>query len=60
MDDSAFVVRVKFMARPGEKFILRKEIFRGIQEGFKKAGISFASRHIVIDGPADLGNRPHR
>jgi hypothetical protein len=28
MEASAYVIRVKFMARPGEQFILRREVFR--------------------------------
>ena len=51
IDDSAFIVRVKFMARPsGEAFILRRHVFQHIQQAFQKNGIEFALRHIVIEG----------
>jgi small-conductance mechanosensitive channel len=48
IDESAFVVRIKFMARPtGDAFILRRHIFRHIQEAFQKNGIEFASHRVV-------------
>jgi len=54
IDDSAFVVRVKFMTRPnGEAFVLRRHVFRYLQEAFQKNGIEFASRHIVVEGEDD-------
>lgn len=28
----AFIIRVKFMAKPGEEFILRREVYRRLQE----------------------------
>jgi small-conductance mechanosensitive channel len=49
MDDSAFIVRVKFMARPGEQFLLRREVFRRIQEAFADQGIKFAPRRVIVD-----------
>ncbi len=49
MDDSAFIVRVKFMARPGEQFVLRREVFRRIQEAFAANGIRFAPRRVIVD-----------
>jgi moderate conductance mechanosensitive channel len=50
IDESAFVVRVKFMARPtGDAFILRRHVFRHIQEAFQKNGIAFASHRVVVE-----------
>jgi small-conductance mechanosensitive channel len=49
MDDSAFIVRVKFMAKPGEQFLLRREVFRRIQEAFAEQGIKFAPRRVIVD-----------
>ena len=54
MDDSAFIIRVKFMARPGEQFILRREVYRRLQEVFYANGIRFAPRRVIVDGPAGL------
>lgn len=50
MDDSAFIIRVKFMAKPGEQFVLRREVFRSIQRAFSAEGIEFAPRRVIVDG----------
>ena len=56
IDNSAFVVRVKFMARPnGEAFVLRRHVFRYLQEAFQKNGIQFASPHVVVEGDDERG-----
>jgi small-conductance mechanosensitive channel len=49
IDDSAFVMRVKFTAIPGKQFILRREVFRRIQEAFAENGIQFAPRRVIVD-----------
>lgn len=54
MEDSAIIVRGKFMAKPGEQFMIRKEIYRRVQEGFKEAGIEFAHRRVTVDLPANI------
>ncbi len=55
MDDSAFIMRVKFMARPGEQFTLRREVFRRIQEAFAEKGIHFAPRRVIVDTSGAAG-----
>jgi len=51
IDESAFVIRVKFMARPtGDAFILRRHVFQHIQEAFQKNGIEFAAHRVVVEG----------
>ena len=52
MDDSSFIIRVKFMAKPGEQFVLRREIFRRLQEAFQANGIKFAPRRVIVDSGA--------
>jgi small-conductance mechanosensitive channel len=52
MDDSSFIIRVKFMAKPGEQFVLRREIFRRLQEAFQANGIKFAPRRVIVDAGA--------
>lgn len=49
MDDSAFIVRVKFMAKPGQQFVLRREVFRRIQQAFSDNGIHFAPRRVIVE-----------
>ncbi len=53
IDDSAFVMRVKFTAIPGKQFILRREVFRRIQEAFAENGIRFAPRRVIVDTGGD-------
>jgi small-conductance mechanosensitive channel len=48
-DDGAFVIRVKFMCKPGEQFTLRREVFRRVQEGFAANGIRFAPKRVIVD-----------
>ena len=50
MEDSAMVIRAKFMARPGEQFIIRREAFRRIREAFEAEGIPFAHRIVTVRG----------
>jgi small-conductance mechanosensitive channel len=49
IDDSAFILRVKFTAKPGQQFGLRREVFRRIQEAFAENGIRFAPRRVIVD-----------
>ena len=51
MDDSAMIMRVKFKTIPGEQFAIRKEVYRLLQEAFKKAGIAFAHRNVTVYMP---------
>ncbi|MHB1217861.1 MAG: mechanosensitive ion channel family protein [Alphaproteobacteria bacterium] len=48
MDDSALIIRVKFMTRPNDQFILRRVVYHRIQEAFHKAGIRFANRVVTV------------
>ena len=58
MEDSAMVIRVKFMARPGEQFVIRREAFRRIREAFEAEGISFAHRIVTVRGAEGSGSDP--
>ncbi len=53
IDDSAFVLRVKFTAKPGEQFVLRREVYRRIQEVFAENGIRYAPRRVIVDTGGD-------
>jgi small-conductance mechanosensitive channel len=48
MQDSAQIMRVKFMTRPGDQWALRRVVFARIRELFEKEGIRFASREVVV------------
>jgi len=53
MDDSAMILRVKFKTPPGEQFVVRREVYKRIQERFKKEGIEFAHRNVTVYLPPD-------
>jgi len=54
MDDSAMIMRVKYKTRPGDQFVIRKEVYRLIQEAFKEAGIEFAHRNVTVYMPPEV------
>jgi small-conductance mechanosensitive channel len=49
MDDSAFVIRCKFSAKPGNQWALRRVAYAKIQEAFADAGIQFAPKRVVVE-----------
>ena len=53
LDDSAMVMRVKFKTIPGEQFVVRREVFRMIQEYFRESGIEFAHRNVTVYLPPE-------
>ncbi len=48
MEDSAMIIRVKFMTRPGDQFVARKMVYSKIRELFEKEGIKFAHREVTV------------
>jgi hypothetical protein len=58
LDDSAMIMRVKFKTIPGEQFVVRREVFRMMQEAFRENGIEFAHRNVTVylPGQTELGN----
>jgi small-conductance mechanosensitive channel len=54
MDDSAMIMRVKYKTPPGEQFIIRKEVYRLMQEAFRKEGIEFAHRNVTVYLPPEV------
>jgi small-conductance mechanosensitive channel len=54
MDDSAMIVRIKFKTPPGEQFIVRREVYKRIQESFKEHGIEFAYRNVTVYLPPEV------
>ena len=53
MDDSAMILRVKFKTKPGDQFIIRREVYRRIQERFRAEGIEFAHRNVTVYLPPE-------
>lgn len=62
MDDSAMIIRVKFMTRPGDQWPIRSKVYAEIRSLFEREGIHFASREVRVrvsdqDAEASPGNR---
>ena len=56
MEDSAMIIRVKFMTKPGEQFVTRKVVYESIQDLFAREGIHFAHKEVTVrlaDSSAD-------
>ncbi|MGD8383436.1 MAG: mechanosensitive ion channel family protein [Syntrophobacterales bacterium] len=53
MDDSAMIMRIKFKTIPGQQFLVRREVYRRVQEAFRAAGIEFAHRNVTVYLPPD-------
>jgi small-conductance mechanosensitive channel len=49
VDDSAFIIGVKFVCRPGEQFMIRREAYARIKRAFVQNAIEFASRRVTVD-----------
>jgi small-conductance mechanosensitive channel len=56
LDDSAMIMRVKFKTVPGEQFVIRREVFRMMQEAFRDSGIEFAHRNVTVYMPPDAAD----
>ncbi|MEL7464737.1 MAG: mechanosensitive ion channel family protein [Pseudomonadota bacterium] len=60
MEDSAMIIRVKFMTRPGDQWTTRKLVYQEIRNLFEKEGIKFAHKEVTVripdlDDPAREG-----
>jgi small-conductance mechanosensitive channel len=49
--NSVMVIRVKFTAKPGRQFLIRREAFRRITEALAKKGIHYAHRKVIVEVP---------
>lgn len=48
MEDSAMIIRVKFMTKPGDQFLVRKRVYAEIRDLFAREGIHFAHREVTV------------
>lgn len=48
MEDSAMIMRVKFMTKPGDQFVTRKVVYAEIRELFEREGIRFANKEVTV------------
>jgi small-conductance mechanosensitive channel len=47
------IMRIKYKTEPGQQFIIRKEVYRLMQEAFREAGIEFAHRNVTVYMPPE-------
>lgn len=52
VEDSTMIIGVKFTAKPGEQFVIRREAYTRIRDAFEANGIKFASKRVLVDGPS--------
>ncbi|MFZ1816019.1 MAG: mechanosensitive ion channel domain-containing protein [Rhizobiaceae bacterium] len=48
MEDSAMIIRVKFMTMPGDQWVTRKVVYQAIQDLFRREGIQFANKEVTV------------
>ena len=48
MQDSAMIIRVKFMTRPGDQWTIRPKVYAKIRELFAQEGIHFAHSEVTV------------
>ena len=56
--NSVMVIRVKFTAKPGKQFLIRREAFRRITEALNAKGIYYAHRKVIVDFPDEQKRKP--
>lgn len=48
VDDSALIVRMKFTAKPGEQWVIRREAYRLVRDALEAEDIHFARREVRV------------
>ncbi len=54
MQDSAMIVRVKFMCKPGDQWSIRKRVYQEIRDLFHREGIKFAHKEVTVRLAGDV------
>lgn len=49
--NSVMTIRVKFTAKPGTQFVIRREAYRRITESLKRSGIHYAHKKVIVEVP---------
>jgi len=49
--DTGIVVRGKFTTRPGDQWVVRKEVYNRVQKAFEENGIEFARKEVRVKMP---------
>ncbi|MEM8578801.1 MAG: mechanosensitive ion channel family protein [Pseudomonadota bacterium] len=58
MQDSAMIIRVKFMTKPGDQWVIRKRVYEEIRALFEREGIKFAHREVTVRIAEDQQHLP--
>lgn len=48
MEDSAMIIRIKFMTKPGDQFVTRKVVYAAIRDLFEREDIKFANKEVTV------------
>lgn len=51
ISNSVMTIRVKFTAKPGTHFVIRREAYRRITDALRAKGIEYAHRKVIVDVP---------
>lgn len=51
ISNSVMTIRVKFTAKPGAHFIIRREAYKRITEALRAKGITYAHKKVIVDIP---------
>ena len=54
VEESALIVRMKFTAKPGEQWIVRRVAYTKVRDALAAAGIEFAHREVKVRLPEEL------
>jgi len=55
IEDNALILGVKFMAKPGTQFTIRKDAYQNIRDAFEANGIEFANRGVTVRVESESG-----
>lgn len=55
ISNSVMTIRVKFTAKPGAHFLIRREAYKRITEALRAKGIHYAHRKVIVDIPQSVG-----
>ncbi len=56
VEESALIIRMKFTAKPGEQWIVRRVAYTRVRDALSEAGIEFAHREVKVRLPKELEN----
>jgi small-conductance mechanosensitive channel len=54
VEESALIIRMKFTAKPGEQWVVRRVAYTNVRDALAAAGIQFAHREIKVRMPVEL------